>query len=281
MIGSCKQFLRFHVFTCAYEPRRVQSSAAEMSKQQRLMDELELRRRMKAVVVPTDDAEVRRLLREEGEPITLFGEREVGDVERRGFQLLCACVCARVVGGGRGLRGFAAHGCVRVWPSPIFIACPCSWNGPSGCAGCMRRAARQAPPEVGGGPAGGGHGFGRGAASAGLGPTAQIMRTIPAEAPVGAYEAPPSTSELFYTEGSEELQQARLQVTRAGGDRAAVPSPSPSDVRGCRLQAACMPLVLHGRASPLPCSLAPAGSADRARVNLPRGQALGAGAGHA
>ena len=27
-----------------------------------------------------------------------------------------------------------------------------------------------------------------------------------------AYEAPPSTKELFYTEGSEELERARLQV---------------------------------------------------------------------
>lgn len=54
-----------------------QASAAVMNKQQEIVQELELRRRMKAVVVPTNDGEVRRLLRELGEPITLFGEREV------------------------------------------------------------------------------------------------------------------------------------------------------------------------------------------------------------
>lgn len=41
------------------------------------MREIELRRKMKATVVPTADSEVRRMLRQLGEPITLFGEREV------------------------------------------------------------------------------------------------------------------------------------------------------------------------------------------------------------
>lgn len=49
-----------------------------MRKQQELMKEIELRRKAKATVVPTSDAEVRRMLRQLGEPITLFGEREVG-----------------------------------------------------------------------------------------------------------------------------------------------------------------------------------------------------------
>lgn len=41
------------------------------------MREIELRRKMKATVVPTNDADVRKMLRQLGEPITLFGEREV------------------------------------------------------------------------------------------------------------------------------------------------------------------------------------------------------------
>jgi U4/U6 small nuclear ribonucleoprotein PRP4 len=48
-----------------------------MRKQQELMKEIELRRKMKATVVPTNDSDVRRMLRQLKEPITLFGEREV------------------------------------------------------------------------------------------------------------------------------------------------------------------------------------------------------------
>lgn len=54
-----------------------QASAEHARKQQELMREIELRRKMKATVVPTADGEVRRMLRQLGEPITLFGEREV------------------------------------------------------------------------------------------------------------------------------------------------------------------------------------------------------------
>lgn len=147
MCVACEHLLRFHVRTHGNAMHRVQSSAAEMSKQQRLMDELELRRRMKAVVVPTDDAEVRRLLRAEGEPITLFGEREVSDMERR---WACSRCCDQA-----GLQHVRA--CLldpSQLPSPH---CPCSWNGPSGSAGCMQRAAGQAQPEVGGARTGGGH----------------------------------------------------------------------------------------------------------------------------
>lgn len=39
--------------------------------------ELETRREMRDVVVPVNDNEVRGLLRQVGEPVTLFGEREV------------------------------------------------------------------------------------------------------------------------------------------------------------------------------------------------------------
>jgi U4/U6 small nuclear ribonucleoprotein PRP4 len=39
--------------------------------------ELETRREMRDVVVPVNDNEVRGLLRQVGEPVTLFGEKEV------------------------------------------------------------------------------------------------------------------------------------------------------------------------------------------------------------
>lgn len=44
---------------------------------QEVVEEMELRRKMKNVIVPTKDAEVRAMLRKMEEPITLFGEREV------------------------------------------------------------------------------------------------------------------------------------------------------------------------------------------------------------
>lgn len=58
----------------------LQAGAEQRRKQQELMEQVELRRKMAATVVPTSDADVRRLLRQLGEPITLFGEREM---ERR------------------------------------------------------------------------------------------------------------------------------------------------------------------------------------------------------
>jgi hypothetical protein len=42
-----------------------------------LLAEFEMRRRVMGTVVPTDDSKVRQMLRSMGEPITLFGEREV------------------------------------------------------------------------------------------------------------------------------------------------------------------------------------------------------------
>ncbi|GLC45347.1 hypothetical protein PLESTB_000312800 [Pleodorina starrii] len=46
------------------------------------MREFELRRKIRQVVVPTDDGKVRQLLRQLAEPITLFGEREMERRER-------------------------------------------------------------------------------------------------------------------------------------------------------------------------------------------------------
>ena len=42
---------------------------------QALLEELERKKKMRAIAVPTDDGRVRARLREIGEPITLFGER--------------------------------------------------------------------------------------------------------------------------------------------------------------------------------------------------------------
>ena len=61
--------------------------------------DFELKRKMKVTVVPTDDLKVRQMLRQLGEPITIFGEKEVcGCV--RGVCSSCAmhhaaCVTAR------------------------------------------------------------------------------------------------------------------------------------------------------------------------------------------
>lgn len=41
------------------------------------VSELEMRREMRDVLVPVNDNEVRIMLRQLGEPITLFGEKEV------------------------------------------------------------------------------------------------------------------------------------------------------------------------------------------------------------
>jgi hypothetical protein len=75
-----------------------EASRKEQAAQERLIQELELKQKMKAVVVPTDDKRVRAMLRQLGEPVTLFGERElerrercVGDQTRTRSG---GCVCA-------------------------------------------------------------------------------------------------------------------------------------------------------------------------------------------
>lgn len=52
-------------------------AAAEFARaeNQALLEELERKKRARAIAVPTDDVKVRRRLRELQEPITLFGER--------------------------------------------------------------------------------------------------------------------------------------------------------------------------------------------------------------
>lgn len=65
-----------------FPPLATPAQASKLSREEQaeLMQQAELRRRMRELVVPTNDVEVRRYLRRLGEPITLFGEREV-----RGF----------------------------------------------------------------------------------------------------------------------------------------------------------------------------------------------------
>mmetsp|Transcript_33197 Transcript_33197/g.86094 ORF Transcript_33197/g.86094 Transcript_33197/m.86094 type:complete len:529 (-) Transcript_33197:43-1629(-) len=52
----------------------------ERKRQEKLLAEVEARRRLQAMIVPTDDGDVRHKLRALGEPVTLFGE---GKMERR------------------------------------------------------------------------------------------------------------------------------------------------------------------------------------------------------
>ena len=55
----------------------MQASRQHLEEHMAKVEQLELRRAMRSIVVPVLDAEVRTLLRQMGEPITLFGEREV------------------------------------------------------------------------------------------------------------------------------------------------------------------------------------------------------------
>lgn len=57
----------------------MQASVEALRKQEELLAVVEERRRIKDTVVPTDDKEVRRMLRALEEPITRFGEREVSN----------------------------------------------------------------------------------------------------------------------------------------------------------------------------------------------------------
>lgn len=55
----------------------VQGSRQAQILQEEAVRQMEIRRRMRAEVVPTQDGDVRRMLRQLEHPITLFGEREV------------------------------------------------------------------------------------------------------------------------------------------------------------------------------------------------------------
>ncbi|GFR45922.1 hypothetical protein Agub_g7380 [Astrephomene gubernaculifera] len=59
-----------------------ETSAKERDAHAAKLKEFELRRKIRQVVVPTDDGKVRQLLRQLGEPVTMFGEREMERRER-------------------------------------------------------------------------------------------------------------------------------------------------------------------------------------------------------
>eukprot|EP00959_Pyramimonas_sp_CCMP1952_P320582 6708545-Pyramimonas_sp.AAC.2 len=56
------------------------ASTAAKERHEAILADFEARRRARALSIPTDDGEVRKKLRELGEPITLFGEKQM---ERR------------------------------------------------------------------------------------------------------------------------------------------------------------------------------------------------------
>lgn len=55
----------------------LQESSQAKVLQEQAIREMELRRRMRATIVPTNVDAVKQVLRSMGEPITLFGERPV------------------------------------------------------------------------------------------------------------------------------------------------------------------------------------------------------------
>ena len=57
--------------------RWAQASLQAQMQQEKLLQQMELRRRMRGLVVPTNDPQVKQMLRSISKPITLFGEREV------------------------------------------------------------------------------------------------------------------------------------------------------------------------------------------------------------
>lgn len=61
------------------------ASLVAKERQQKIIDEFELRRKMQSVAVPTSPDDVKKALRYIGEPTTLFGEREVNLTRRMVF----------------------------------------------------------------------------------------------------------------------------------------------------------------------------------------------------
>ncbi|GBF89870.1 U4,U6 small nuclear ribonucleoprotein [Raphidocelis subcapitata] len=71
-----------------------ESARRDKEEQEKLLAEFELRRKIRATLVPTEDGKVREMLRQLGEPVTLFGEREMERHDR-----LKRIVAERDVGG--------------------------------------------------------------------------------------------------------------------------------------------------------------------------------------
>lgn len=177
------------------------------------MKEIELRRKMKATVVPTNDQEVRRMLRQLREPITLFGEREVSEGCGPGHapghmadDLAVAMVAIAVL-------------CTACSPCKRFASCrpvPCSRADPRSllppppllpARTQMERRDRLRKMLAG---------MDEQQAVAALGPPTDFEM---AEAELAV--AVPST-EVFYTEGSQQLRAARHDVAQFSLRRAAL-----------------------------------------------------------
>ena len=65
----------------------VQAAQHAQMLQEEAIKQVDLRRRMRATVVPALDKDVRAMLRQLGEPVTLFGEQEVCTCQS--LQLCC------------------------------------------------------------------------------------------------------------------------------------------------------------------------------------------------
>jgi U4/U6 small nuclear ribonucleoprotein PRP4 len=75
-----------------------QAGQRQREEQEKLLREFELRRRIRSTVVPTDDIKVRTMLRALGEPITLFGEKEVSKKTSSLRYFPCAHLLAQTAG---------------------------------------------------------------------------------------------------------------------------------------------------------------------------------------
>lgn len=153
----------------------MQASKQARAQQEELIRQVELRRKMRQTVVSTDDKEVRKMLRRLGEPVTIFGEREVRS------NLLClvfGCVLSR-----QSVRKFAL--CLRQ-------------NLRAGWLQMERRDRLRKLLAT----------MDDTAADALI--DQQQQELLQQQQQQSVTEAP--TAKVFYTEGSVSLKQARLQV---------------------------------------------------------------------
>lgn len=162
------------------------------------MHEMELRRKMKTAVVPTNDAEVRKALRQLGEPVTLFGEREVREGE---WWWVGGSLLRRLT--QEGAKPHSSERC-RVWVQGER-------------RDRLRKLLAAMPEEeleaLGRLPEGGtGAAWGTLPASGAWLHLASRFVFAATAGDIEMGEAPPAPSELFYTEGEDDLRAARLEV---------------------------------------------------------------------
>ena len=101
----------------------MQASIQAQLQQQAILEQMELRRRARTMVVPTDDAQVRQMLRGMGKPITLFGEGKVSSSVTSAAQKCTvtsqAAVCSQSGGTGYGTcwRPWTMMTWTTLWPA--------------------------------------------------------------------------------------------------------------------------------------------------------------------